>query len=70
LKDIFLQSHIDRHFGLPHKKNVEIGSTLDSYKLIPAFGAFGPTPKPQSGLFVYGVKLKDQHKGHFRKKLK
>jgi hypothetical protein len=29
---------------------------LDSYKLNPSLGAVAPTPTPQSGLFVYGVK--------------
>jgi hypothetical protein len=30
---------------------------VDSYKLNPSLGAVAPTPKPQSGIFVYGVKL-------------
>jgi hypothetical protein len=29
----------------------------DSYKLNPSLGTVALTPKPQSGLFVYGVKL-------------
>jgi hypothetical protein len=32
-------------------------SGLDSYKLNLSLRAIAPTPKPQSGLFVYGVKL-------------
>jgi hypothetical protein len=30
---------------------------VDSYKLNSSLGAVAPTPKPQSGLFVYGVKF-------------